>query len=243
MGAMGASYNAIGMGVESRDLDRVGDLWGRVAEARADAPVKGWADPPIVIENVLEPRLTPGRRGHWLVGVADEVPIPRGGRWASLGCGSAGTEVFAAGKGLGQPGQRAERARHPDAFACRTRVEADAPAQPSGARAEAVAPAAARIELADEIEEASGRRIEVSRQLSDLVAQAIQLRGALRRGLQRGGKVRPARVHGEFPFRLGRLYTPISPPSGCHQAARIWDPAGSLVTGGVIPQHVPAMRC
>jgi len=99
---MRASYNATGMGVESRDLDRVGDLWGRVAEARADAPVKGWADPPIVIENILEPRLTPGRRGHWLLGVADEVPIPRGGRWASLGCGSAGTEVFAAGQGLFQ---------------------------------------------------------------------------------------------------------------------------------------------
>ena len=96
---MRASYNATGMGVESRDLDRVGDLWGRVAEARADAAVKGWADPPIVIENVLEPRLTPGRRGHWLVGVADEVPIPRGGRWASLGLRLGGDRGLRRGPG------------------------------------------------------------------------------------------------------------------------------------------------
>jgi SAM-dependent methyltransferase len=88
------------MAVESRDLRRVSDLWGRVAADRAESSIRGWADSPIVNEWVLGPRLAgaPGR--HWLLALAEDLPIPKGGRWLSLGCGAAGTEIFAAGHGL-----------------------------------------------------------------------------------------------------------------------------------------------
>jgi hypothetical protein len=44
-------------------------------------------------------------------------------------------------------------------------------------------PAATGVELPDEGEEPGRRRFEMSRELSDLVTETIQLRGALRRGL------------------------------------------------------------
>src|SRR5437899_3175392 len=74
-------------------------------------------------------------------------------------------------------GPRAERAGHANTLARRARVEPDAPGQPRGARAESIAPTFARVEFADEIEQTSGGRVEVSGQLGDLVAEAIQLRG------------------------------------------------------------------
>jgi len=57
----------------------------------------------------------------------------------------------------------------------------------------------------DERKESGGRRIDVGGEFGDLVAQAIQLRGGLRRGLQRGGKLRWARVHDESSLLLGEL--------------------------------------
>src|SRR5204863_284791 len=78
----------------------------------------------------------------------------------------------------GQPRQRGEGARHADALAGRASVEAYTPREPLGARAEAGVPAGARVELADELEKPRGRRIEVRRELSDLVAQPLELGGA-----------------------------------------------------------------
>jgi len=88
------------MPVDSRELERVADLWGRVAADRAEAPVRGWADSPIVAHWVLGPRMAgaPGR--HWLLGLAEDLPVARDGRWLSLGCGAAGTEIFAGTHGL-----------------------------------------------------------------------------------------------------------------------------------------------
>jgi hypothetical protein len=54
---------------------------------------------------------------------------------------------LAARERLRQPWQRAERARDTDAFPHRPRIEADAPGEPCGARAEAIVPAAAGVEL------------------------------------------------------------------------------------------------
>jgi hypothetical protein len=70
-------------------------------------------------------------------------------------------------------------------FAGGPRGESDAPRQPLRARTEAVAPAPACIEFPDEREEPRGRRFEVSGQLGDLVAQAIELREVRRVGLRR----------------------------------------------------------
>jgi hypothetical protein len=64
------------------------------------------------------------------------------------------------------------------------RGEADPPRQPLGAGAEAVAPAAARVEFPDEVEEPRGGGIQVRRELGDLVAESLQLQLALRRGMK-----------------------------------------------------------
>jgi SAM-dependent methyltransferase len=88
------------MGEKNRDLERVGELWGRTAASRPVEPLRGWADSPIVGHWILGPRMAgaPGR--HWLLALAEDIPISRGGRWLSLGCGSAGTEIFAWRHGL-----------------------------------------------------------------------------------------------------------------------------------------------
>jgi hypothetical protein len=85
-----------------------------------------------------------------------------------------GVRQLPAGKRPGQEWQGAERAGHADALARGARIQADAPAQPVGAGAEAVGPAAAGVELADQIQEAGGGGLEVRRQLGDLVPQPIQ---------------------------------------------------------------------
>ena len=73
-----------------------------------------------------------------------------------------------------EPAAGLERVCHANALAGRAEIETDAPAQPGRARAEAVVPAFARVELADEVKEPSGRGIEVGRELGDLVAESIE---------------------------------------------------------------------
>ena len=87
-----------------------------------------------------------------------------------------GVRQLPAGERLGQQRQRRQGARYADLLAGRTEVESDPPAQPVGAGAEPVAPAAAGIELADEVEEARGGGLEMRRQLGDLIAQPVQFR-------------------------------------------------------------------
>src|SRR5438105_3729726 len=124
-----------------------------------------------------------------------------------------GVRQLCPGEGLGQQGQRAEGARHPHVLAGRPGGEPHAPGQPGGAATEAVVPAAARVELADEIEQASGGGAEVGRQLSNLVAEPIELRG----GLQVGGTVGRTGVHRRFslcsaPTLHAGFRAPLAPP-------------------------------
>ena len=81
------------------------------------------------------------------------------GQGTDLGVGE-----LPAGKGLGKEGQRRQGASNPNALACRTQVEAYTPGEPLCAGAEAVVPAPAGVEVADEGEEASSGGIEVRRQ-------------------------------------------------------------------------------
>src|SRR5262245_29630459 len=85
-----------------------------------------------------------------------------------------------------QPGECPEGAGDADALAGGARGEADAPGEPGGAGGKAIIPAGAGVELANEVEQARGGGVEVSRQLGDLVAQTLQLsaraRGSERRG-------------------------------------------------------------
>jgi len=72
-----------------------------------------------------------------------------------------GVRELAAREGVSQAGQGGQSTRDTHLLARGTDVEADSPAQPVGARAEAVAPAAASVELADEIQQARGGSVEV----------------------------------------------------------------------------------
>src|SRR5439155_6270748 len=122
---------------------------------------------------------------------------------------------LAAGQGLAEQGQCAEGARHPHVLAGRARGEPDAPRQPVRTRAEAVAPSAAGVELAIQIEQAGGGGVEVRRQLGDLVAESIQFLDRLGRGNDAGR----AGFHERVPLLLGRIYTPLSEaPWGRHNA-------------------------
>jgi hypothetical protein len=100
------------------------------------------------------------------------------GQSAHLGVG----QLSARGR-RGQGRQRPEGAGDSDMLAGGARGKSDSPGEPFGAGTEPGVPAAARVELANEREEAGHRRLEAGGELGDLVAQAIQLRGALRLGL------------------------------------------------------------
>ena len=84
--------------------------------------------------------------------------------------------------------QRSEGAGYPNTLTSGARSQPHAPREPLGAGAKAGIPTATRVELADESQQPAGRGIEVGRQLGDLVAQTLQLRGGRGRGLQRAGR-------------------------------------------------------
>jgi hypothetical protein len=109
-----------------------------------------------------------------------------------------GVRELASREGLGQSRQGRQGARHAHAFPGCAQVEPDAPAQPGGARGESRVPAAAGVELADEIEQARGRRFEMRGKLGDLVTQAIDrcVVDAIAR----------AHFHGEPPFAEATLH-------------------------------------
>ena len=107
-----------------------------------------------------------------------------------------GVRDLPAGKSLGQERQRPERARHADLLPGGPHVDLHPPAQPGRAGAESGVPASARIELTDQIEEASGNGLDVRGHLGDLVAQPVQFRDAIRGG----GEDWRLNLHGESPF-------------------------------------------
>lgn len=82
-------------------LHRVAQLWGNTATQRKQSVIQGWADSPIVIDEIFNRRLQPQPTGrHWLTALTEEAAISRGGRWLSLGCGPASLEVLASREGL-----------------------------------------------------------------------------------------------------------------------------------------------
>jgi hypothetical protein len=102
---------------------------------------------------------------------------------------------FATRESLTEEREVAEGAGDAHALACRSRIEADAPGEPVGAGKEAVAPAAAGVELADHREQARGGRFDVRGKNRDLVAQALEFEGAV----VDHGQVRRGVGHGESP--------------------------------------------
>jgi ubiquinone/menaquinone biosynthesis C-methylase UbiE len=84
----------------SSELSRVQELWDKTAEERIHSPIQGWLDSPLVLESYVQPQVSGSPEINWLVGLAKRHEIPKQGRWLSLGCGSAGLEIFASKQGL-----------------------------------------------------------------------------------------------------------------------------------------------
>src|SRR5206468_11750600 len=100
----------------------------------------------------------------------------------------------------------AEAARDPDAFPGRGQSQPHPPGEPGRAGAEARVPSAAGVERADQLEQARSGGVEMRRQLGDLVAEPIRLRG---RRQSRWNVY----LHGEA-LLLKQLYPPIFEPAG-----------------------------
>jgi SAM-dependent methyltransferase len=83
-------------------LERVAQLWDETTRARAIAPIQGWLDSPLVLEGYVQWRQSGSAARNWLPGLAARLRLPANGRWASLGCGSGGTEIHAAEQKLFQ---------------------------------------------------------------------------------------------------------------------------------------------
>ena len=81
-------------------LKSVAERWDRTTEQRLENPIQGWMDSPIVLEDCVYPKLGAGPGRHWLPALVERHGIPKDGRWLSLGCGAAGTEIAASGWGL-----------------------------------------------------------------------------------------------------------------------------------------------
>jgi ubiquinone/menaquinone biosynthesis C-methylase UbiE len=91
-----------GAGSEAKAAEAVAEIWGDTAVARGGGGVvhKGWLDSPLVLRECVNPRLHGQPDVNWLVGLVKRLGIPLTGHWLSLGCGSAGTEIYAARQGL-----------------------------------------------------------------------------------------------------------------------------------------------
>jgi ubiquinone/menaquinone biosynthesis C-methylase UbiE len=78
----------------------VASRWGGTAVARTTAPLQGWLDSRMVLREYVQPKQTGASDKSWLGGLVEHLGIPPTGRWLSLGCGGADTEIFAARRGF-----------------------------------------------------------------------------------------------------------------------------------------------
>ena len=118
-----------------------------------------------------------------------------------------GVGQFTSGQCPGEERQRRQRPCDPDPLASRTQIEAHPPAQPLRARAEPGVPAAAGVELADEVEQPRGGGVQVRRQLGNLVAEPVQIHHRV--------------FHGASPLGYATSLTPRISGSGDRPGAAI----------------------
>ncbi|MEO8196748.1 MAG: class I SAM-dependent methyltransferase [Thermoanaerobaculia bacterium] len=79
---------------------RVAARWDETAQVRAHNHLQGWLDSQLLFGEVFQARISGDPHGNWLEGLMRRGGVPKGGRWASLGCGAAGEEKVAARRGL-----------------------------------------------------------------------------------------------------------------------------------------------
>ncbi|MGZ6970991.1 MAG: class I SAM-dependent methyltransferase [Thermoanaerobaculia bacterium] len=78
----------------------VAAVWDRIASGRAVDQRLGWLDSSLVFGELFQARISGDPHVHWLGGLITRAGLPKGGRWASLGCGAAGQEIAAGQRGL-----------------------------------------------------------------------------------------------------------------------------------------------
>lgn len=83
-----------------RGATHVGAVWDEIAIGRAVDHRQGWLDSSLVFGEIFQARVSGDASVHWLEGLMTRAGIPKGGRWASLGCGAAGQEIAAGRRGL-----------------------------------------------------------------------------------------------------------------------------------------------
>jgi len=79
---------------------RVAAVWDEIAAGRSVDHRQGWLDHSLVFAECFQARVSGDPRVHWLEGLMTRACVPKGGRWASLGCGAAGQEIAAGRQGL-----------------------------------------------------------------------------------------------------------------------------------------------
>lgn len=79
---------------------RVARHWDATARLRARHHLQGWLDSQLIFGEAFQARVSGSPGENWLQGLMRRGGVPKGGRWASLGCGAAGQELLAARLGL-----------------------------------------------------------------------------------------------------------------------------------------------
>ncbi len=74
--------------------------WDETAQVRARNHLQGWLDSQLLFEEVFQARVSGSPQANWIEGLMRRGGISTGGRWASLGCGTAGEEKVAARLGF-----------------------------------------------------------------------------------------------------------------------------------------------
>jgi SAM-dependent methyltransferase len=73
---------------------------GRDGPPPARHHLQGWLDSQLIFGEAFQARVSGSPGENWLQGLMRRGGVPKGGRWASLGCGAAGQELLAARLGL-----------------------------------------------------------------------------------------------------------------------------------------------
>jgi hypothetical protein len=86
-----------------------------------------------------------------------------------------GIRQLTAGERLPKPRHRTQCARHASVLPRGAQLEPDTPGEPVGARVKPIAPAAARVELPDEVEQPRSSGVEMRGEPGDLIAESLEL--------------------------------------------------------------------
>ena len=83
------------LNVQADEKTVVSQQWGKTAAQREKMSLMGWMDAPLVLDYYVLPTIAQGSsQGNAMLDIIEQFPIDRQGHWLSLGCGSAGQEIF-----------------------------------------------------------------------------------------------------------------------------------------------------